>query len=215
MPDLASEQKDIFAAQEVYDDQITLRAGVEIGQPHAAPEQARALIQTYPFDYVIGSIHQLADDMDLYFYRYETIHPDEFWEKYFAEVRELLAFGEIQILAHLDYPLRVMKLPHNQPSLKGYMNYVDEVLKLLIAKDIALESNTKGLYGWQQEVGPEAFVLTRYRELGGKLLTVGSDSHTPETVARGIPQALERLRAAGFRAVTDFENKNIIQHAIA
>lgn len=215
MPDLASEQKDIFAAQEVYGEQITLRAGVEIGQPHAAPEQARALIQTYPFDYVIGSIHQLSDDMDLYFYRYETIHPDEFWEKYFAEVRELLAFGHIQILAHLDYPLRVMKLPHNQPSLKGYMNYVDEVLKLLIAKDIALESNTKGLYGWQQEVGPEAFVLTRYRELGGELITVGSDSHAPETVARGIPRALERLRAAGFRAVTDFENKNIIQHAIA
>lgn len=96
----------------------------------------------------------------------------------------------------LDYPLRVMKLPHNQPSLKGYMNYVDEVLKLLIAKDIALESNTKGLYGWQQEVGPEAFVLTRYRELGGELITVGSDSHAPETVARGIPRALERLRAA-------------------
>ena len=215
MPDLASEQKDIFAAQEVYGEQITLRAGVEIGQPHAAPEQARALIQTYPFDYVIGSIHQLADDMDLYFYRYETIHRDKFWEKYFAEVRELLAFGHIQILAHLDYPLRVMKLPHNQPSLKGYMNYVDEVLKLLIAKDIALESNTKGLYGWQQEVGPEAFVLTRYRELGGELITVGSDSHAPETVARGIPRALERLRAAGFRAVTDFENKNIIQHAIA
>ena len=151
----------------------------------------------------------------MYFYRYETIHPDEFWEKYFAEVRELLAFGHIQILAHLDYPLRVMKLPHNQPSLKGYMNYVDEVLKLLIAKDIALESNTKGLYGWQQEVGPEAFVLTRYRELGGELITVGSDSHAPETVARGIQPALERLRAAGFRAVTDFENKNIIQHAIA
>lgn len=68
MPDLASEQKDIFAAQEVYGEQITLRAGVEIGQPHAAPEQACALIQTYPFDYVIGSIHQLSDDMDLYFY---------------------------------------------------------------------------------------------------------------------------------------------------
>lgn len=214
MPDLAAEQKDILDAQKVYQDKITLRAGVEIGQPHAAPEQAHALIQTYPFDYVIGSIHQLADGMDLYFYQYEFIHPDEFWEKYFAEVRELLAFGEIQILAHLDYPLRVMKLPHNQPSLKGYMNYVDEVLRLLIAKDIALESNAKGLYGWQKEVGPEDFVLTRYKELGGTLITVGSDSHAPETVACGITRALERLRAAGFRFVTDFDKKRIIQHTL-
>lgn len=214
MPDLAAEQKDILDAQDAYQGKITLRAGVEIGQPHAAPEQAHALIQTYPFDYVIGSIHQLSDDMDLYFYQYEFIHPDEFWEKYFIEVRELLAFGDMQILAHLDYPLRVMKLPHNQPSLKGYKNYVDEVLRLLIDKNIALESNAKGLYGWQKEVGPEDFVLTRYKELGGELITVGSDSHAPETVARGIPRALERLQAAGFRFVTDFDKKRIIQHTL-
>lgn len=212
--DLTAQQKEIEACRETYGRKITLRAGVEMGQPHAAPELADALLETYAFDYVIGSIHQLSNDMDMYFLRYENIHPDDFWKAYFEQMHHMLEYGKFHILGHIDYPLRVMKLPHNRPSLRGYMDYVDEVLREIRDKGIALESNTKGMFGWQQQPGPEDFILQRYHELGGELITVGSDSHGLETIARGIPEALERIRQAGFRYVTDFADGTPIQHGI-
>lgn len=204
MPDLAAQQKDIDACRTK---EIILRKGVEIGQPHAAPDLADALQQKYHFDYVIGSVHQLSNDMDFYFYRYETIHPDVFWDAYFNEIEAMLQYGRFQILGHINYPLRVIKLCSNCPSLKGYMDRVECILKRLVERGIALESNTKGL-------GLEQFVLQRYRELGGELVTVGSDSHAPETVARGIPQELERLKNIGFRYITDFKDGKPIQHIL-
>lgn len=212
--DLTAQQKEIEACREKYATKITLRTGVEIGQPHAAPELADALLETYHFDYVISSVHQLSNDMDMYFLRYDVIYPDDFWKAYFEQMQHMLSYGKFHILGHIDYPLRVMKLPHNRPSLRGYMDYVDEVLRKIRDQGIALESNTKGMFGWQQEPGPEAFVLQRYHELGGELITVGSDSHVPETIARGIPEALERIRQAGFRYVTDFADGTPIQHRI-
>ena len=94
------------------------------------------------------------------------------------------------------------------------MERVDIILKGIIERGIALECNTKGLLGWQQAVGPEDFVLARYHELGGEYITTGSDSHAPEAIGTGIPQALDRLRAFGFAYVTDFENRTAIQHKL-
>lgn len=212
--DIAAQQRDIALCREKYRGKITLRSGIELGQPHAAPDLADALLEQYPFDYVIGSIHHLADDMDMYFVNYAHKNPDVFLEEYFSEMETMLRYGKFHILGHIDYPLRVMKLPHNQPSLKGYMQYVDEILKQLIARGIALECNTKSLFGWQKALGPEDCVLARYRELGGELITVGSDSHAPETIARGVPQALERLKQFGFCYITDFADGKPIQHRL-
>ena len=212
--DIAAQQKDIDACREAYDGKITLRKGIELGQPHTAPDLADQLLTSNSFDYVIGSIHHLSDDMDMYFARYEQRNPNDVMEDYFSETQKMLRYGKFQILGHIDYPLRVMKLPHNQPSLKGYMDYVDEVLKQLITCGIALECNTKSLFGWQQALGPEDCVLVRYHELGGELITVGSDSHAPETIGRGIPQALARLKQFGFSYVTDFADGKPIQHIL-
>lgn len=214
LPDIAAQQRDIAACREEFVGTITLRAGIEMGQPHAAPELADKLQKEFSFDYVIGSIHQTAADMDMYFYRYENINQNDFLHAYFDEMEAMLAYGHFQILGHIDYPLRVMKLPHNRPSLKGYMERVDIILKGIIERGIALECNAKGLFGWQQSVGPEDFVLTRYRELGGTYITAGSDSHAPESIGAGIPQALDRLRAFGFAYITDFENGKAIQHRL-
>ena len=214
MPDLAAQQRELEQCRRQYDGRILLRAGVEMGQPHAAPDLADRILETYRFDYVIGSIHHMPDDMDMYFLNYENLHQDEVLHAYFDEMDAMLRYGNFHILGHIDYPLRVMKLPHNHPSLKGYMDRVDTVLRRLVETGIALECNTKSLLGWQQAVGPEDFVLRRYRELGGEYVTVGSDSHSPDRIAYGIPQALGRLRELGFGYVTDFAGGKPIQHAL-
>lgn len=214
MADLAAQQRELEQCRRQYDGRILLRAGVEMGQPHAAPDLADRMLETYRFDYVIGSIHHMPDDMDMYFLNYENLHQDEVLHTYFDEMDAMLRYGKFHILGHIDYPLRVMKLPYNHPSLKGYMDRVDTVLRRLVETGIALECNTKSLLGWQQAVGPEDFVLRRYRELGGEYVTVGSDSHSPDRIAHGIPQALAYLRDLGFDYVADFAGGKPIQHAL-
>lgn len=213
-PDLAAQQREIDTCARRYDGQISLRKGVELGQPHAAPHLADQVLQNNSFDYIIGSIHHMPSDMDLYFQKYENLNADDIIYTYFDEIDAMMQYGKFHILGHIDYPLRVLKLPHNRPSLKGYMDRVDGILRQLIDKGIALECNTKGLLGWQQAVGPEDFVLERYRELGGVYVTVGSDSHAPECIGYGVPQALERLKTAGFTYVTDFVGGQTVQHRL-
>lgn len=212
--DLVAQQHELERCRALFDGRIVLRAGVEMGQPHAAPHLADKIRQQYSFDYIIGSIHHMPDDMDMYFEKYENLHADDVMHSYFDEMDAMLRYANFQILGHIDYPLRVMKLPHNRPSLKGYMDRVDCVLHVLVDAGIALESNTKSLLGWQKSVGPEDFVLARYRELGGEYITVGSDSHAPENIGYGVPLALARLEAAGFRYVTDFAGGQPIQHRL-
>ena len=212
--DLMAQQEEIHACMQRWGDRITLRRSVEMGNPQAAPDLADQLLETHDFDYTIGAVHHLENDMDLYFYRYDTVDQSNFLHSYFDEMERMIRYGKFHILAHIDYPLRVMKLPYNKPSFKGYMDRVDDILKEIIIRGIALECNTKGLLGWQQTVGPERFVLDRYQELGGEYITVGSDSHAPQTIGLGTQQALDRIRDAGFRYVTDYENGKAIQHKL-
>ncbi|MDO5546994.1 MAG: histidinol-phosphatase HisJ family protein [Eubacteriales bacterium] len=207
LADVEAERVDIERCREKYRGQISILAGVEIGQPHGNPEAARKFLSEHRFDYLIGSLHAMPNDIDLYFHEYEKLDCDAVLQEYFDEVERMLDFGGFQILGHIDYPLRVMKLPDNHPTFAGFMDRVEPILQTLIDRGIALESNAKSLMGWQKQVGPEDFVLERYREMGGELLTVGSDSHSPKTMGNGIEQAMERLRAIGFRHVYTFEQK--------
>ncbi len=203
--DVEQERQDILHCREQYGERIKLLIGVEIGQPHASPDAADIFLQQHIFDYCIGSLHAMPNDLDLYFHKYAELDCDQLLQEYFDEVEAMIAYGKFQVLGHLDYPLRVMKLPNNHPTFAGYMDRVEIILKKLIENGIALESNAKSLLGWQKQVGPEDFVLKRYQELGGELLSVGSDSHSPSTMGNGVKEAMERLRSMGFSYLTMFE----------
>lgn len=208
--DVDAEREDILECRKKYGAKIDLLAGVEIGQPHANPKAADAFLAGRSFDYIIGSLHAMPNDIDLYFLEYQKLDCDRVLTEYFDEVNAMLEYGRFHVLGHIDYPLRVMKLPDNHPTFAEYMDRVEEILRKLIDRGIALESNAKSLLGWQKQVGPETFVLERYREMGGELVTVGSDSHSPKTIGNGIDIALERLRSLGFRYVNSFKEGKIV-----
>ena len=212
--DLIARHKEIQQCRQQWGDKIILREGIELGQPNCAQQLTEQFLQKYSFDYIIGSVHHLKDDMDFYFYHYENVNENDFLNAYFDEIEHMIQYGKFHILGHIDYPLRVMKLPNNQPSLKEYMDRVDVILHMIIERGIALECNTKGLFGWQQMVGPELFILERYHELGGEYITIGSDSHAPKNIGYGVDLALERIRTTGFRYVTDYQQGCAIQHTI-
>lgn len=205
--DVEARQRDIARCQSEYAGALTILTGAEVGQVHAGTG-AEAFIEAYAFDVVIGSLHvRRSNDTDIYFQPFAELDYDQFLDEYFTELLALACHGGFDVLAHIDYPLRVMKLADNHPTFVGWEERIAQVLRAIIERDIALEINAAGLFGWQKQVGPPRFVLDLYKNLGGSLLSIGSDSHCAPDVGRGIAECIAHAKDAGFHEITMFQNR--------
>ena len=202
------ERSQAFRAARSASDFPELLYGVEIGNAIDMPRETESFLSRRTFDLVIGAIHFLPGGEDIY----KLPYPDagavgRMFRQYFSSLKALVEMGNFDTLAHLDYPLRVLKGKVAEPSVLAYRDRVETVLEELVRKDIALEVNTRGSYDWQGRIGPEDWVLRRYRELGGRLVTIGSDAHTAKNVGAGFSQAVEALRRTGFREYAVYRNR--------
>lgn len=190
--------------------------GIELGQPSYAPEIAERILNSQNFDVVLGSIHNLRNGFDPYYadaFTESEVH--EFLKEYFYEMINLCEWGNFDVLAHLTYPLRYFFAKSGiTVDLNNYKTEVDEILRLIAKKDIALEINTAGLRQKLNKLQPETDVVKRFRELGGKYISVGSDAHYASDLAKDIPEAFKSALLAGFENITLFQNRSPIQMSI-
>jgi histidinol-phosphatase (PHP family) len=154
----------------------------------------------------------LPDGSDIYKLPYRTAEEiDDMFRQHFLSMQALAAYGGFDILAHLDYPIRKLRGKIPNTSMLAYRDLIEPVLELLVQKNIALEINTRGTYDWQNRVGPEDWVLERYRELGGKYVTIGSDAHVTKYVGAGFTEAVAALKRTGFDSYTIYKDRCPVQ----
>lgn len=186
--------------------------GVELGNPHEFPQETEYFLADRKFDFIIGSVHFLPDGSDIYKLPYRTAEEtDDMFRQHFLSMQALAAYGGFDILAHLDYPIRKLRGKIPNTSMLAYRDLIEPVLELLVQKNIALEINTRGTYDWQNRVGPEDWVLERYRELGGKYVTIGSDAHVTKYVGAGFTEAAAALKRTGFDSYTIYKDRCPVQ----
>lgn len=190
--------------------------GIELGQPTYAPDIAKRILASQKFDVVIGSIHNLRNGYDPYYGdSFTEDEAEKFMKEYFFEMTELCKFGDFDVLAHLTYPLRYFYAKSGiLINLNNYKTQVDDILKIISEKDIALEINTAGLRQKLSRLQPEQDVVKRFRELGGKLISVGSDAHFADDVGKGIIDAYKCALGAGFNEITLFQGRCPVQMSI-
>ena len=194
--------------KEQYSDHITLLTGIELGlQPHLNTELTE-LLKSHDFDFVIGSSH-LCDKIDPYYAEYwhgKTEYQATY--RYFESILENLhAFDDIDVYGHIDYVVRYGPTQADNYSYSKYKEILDEILKTLIAKNIGLELNTGGLKYGLGFAHPHTDVLKHYKELGGEIITIGSDAHKPEHLAYDFSKVPSILKEAGFKYYTIFKNR--------
>ena len=193
--------------REKYKNKIQLFFGVEFGmQPHLGPafEEYTAI---HPFDFVIGSNH-LVRGMDPYYPEaFEGYTEDSTYRRYFEELlTEVTNCSSFDVMGHLDYIVRYGPNQNRSYSYEKYQDVIDEILRTVISKGKGIECNTSGL----RNLGvphPMPQILTRYREMGGEILTIGSDAHVPEHLGFGFDRIGEILKACGFRYYTTFAER--------
>ena len=199
-----AELKEEFAGK------IDIGIGIELGaQPHI-PGMLNELASGYPFDFVINSTH-LVKRIDPYdtriYFRDRT--EKEGLRLYFEEVlANLNVFEDYDSAGHIDYAFRY--LPSHSRDYAPYPEYgdvLDEILKTVIDKGKCLEINTAGLKTGLTFAHPHPEILKRYRELGGELITTGSDAHNPAQIGKYFDVTGDLLTNLGFRYYAVFRNR--------
>ena len=193
---------------EKYAGKCKILFGIELGlQPHLT-QRLTTLTASYPFDFVIGSAH-LVDGKDPYYPEFfEAYGEKRAYEHYFEQCGEYIkAFPQIDTFGHLDYIVRYGPNQNKYYSYKEYSDYIDEILRLLIHNGIALEINTGSFKYGMNVTNPNFDIIKAYRQMGGELITVGSDAHVPEFIANKFDFVAELLTAANFQYYTEFKER--------
>lgn len=212
--------------QEEYAGKLNIRIGIELGLRTYLKDYYEELTKKYPFDFVIGSVHNVPYKKDA---EGNILYTDPAAEKLFTDRTDKEAYRLMmettlenvrtsdcfQTLGHLDYVVRYGKSREKEYSYTDYADIIDEILKLLIEKEKGLEVNSAGLKYGLPFAHPHPDVLKRYRELGGEIITIGADAHKPEHIAYDFAKAEEILKSCGFKYYTEFfEQKPVFKQLI-
>lgn len=201
----------IGTLKETYKDRITLLMGIECGiRPYLA-NRYDELLNSYDFDFVISSSH-LASDLDVYYPEYwEGITEEEGYLTYFNTILDNLnSYSNFDVYGHLDYVIRYGPSKGRNYQYLQFKDIFDEILKKIISMGKGIEVNTAGYKYGLGHPHPNTEILKRYKELGGTILTIGSDAHKPEHLAYDFNEVKKLLLSLGFTQYTVFEGRNPI-----
>lgn len=200
--------KRLLTLKEQYQEQIDLAVGVELGLQPYLSKKHHNLIFSHSFDFVIGSIH-LVHCKDPYFPSYfEGRSEDEAYLEYFECIlQNLAAYSNFDVFGHLDYVVRYGPNQNRYYSYEKFREIIDEILRLLIKKEIGLEVNTGGYKYGLGMPNPYKAIILRYRELGGRIVTFGSDAHEPQYLGYKFDRVGKLLKECGFTSYFIFHNR--------
>ena len=193
---------------------LKLRKGVEFGLTTWNKQEAEHFLGLWDFDFVIGSVHY-AGGYDPYFEQFwQGITFEEAIQKYLKQVLDCVKIHDnFDVLGHLTYVCKSEHNPtHSGVSYEEVKDITDEILKILVDKGKGIEVNTSGV----DRVGdflPSLDYVKRFRELGGEIVTIGSDAHDRTRVGQYTKEALEMIGKV-FPYVCTFEKRKPVFHKL-
>lgn len=200
----------VTSLKEQYGD-FNILCGTELGQPLADLEIAEKAVSDPRLDFVIGSLHQLPDEKDFYYINYYNMTADEINDllrRYFTEIYNMCRWGKFDVLGHLTYCLRYMKIRNGiTPDMRPFDELITESLRTLAEKGKGIEINTSGLRQGFGACFPSLKYVKLFKELGGEIITVGSDAHKIRDLGSNISEGMEIAKAAGFNAICYFKER--------
>ncbi|MDD4617911.1 MAG: histidinol-phosphatase HisJ family protein [Bacteroidales bacterium] len=212
--DPAEQQQEIDIVQK--GTQVKILKGVEIGLQPENLSDIRTFLKDHTFDTVIASIH-FVDGVDPYYgVYYEGKQEMQAYERYLEVMLQMIEeYPDFDILGHYDYIARYAPYSKRTILYKDHPDIFDSIFRFLEYNGKALEINTntyRERNGKSPVLDPD--VLKRYAELGGELLTIGSDAHTPERFGENFHQYLATAQKCGIKYISFFEKRKAVPRKI-
>ena len=189
-----------FAEYKKYHSESVL-LGIEIGMRSDCLDENCRLVEAYPFDYVIGSVH-VVDNIDIYTPEfYQGRSKEEVYRQYFGAMLQCVTcYDGIHSLGHIDYIARYARFTDPEVYYSDFGEHIDDVLTMLALKGKALEINTRRL-GSKEAIKILMPIYKRFYEVGGRLVTIGSDAHRVTEIGRGLAEGLEMADRSKLKVV--------------
>lgn len=211
--DLEAYTRTLDEKKQHYHGQIRIKKGIELGLQLEELEECQRVTDAYHFDFILGSFHA-SQGKELYGGSFfEGRSATDSYRAFYEEMYSCLSkFREYSVVGHFNI---VDRYTDEIPPFRVYGDIVEEILKLMIQDEKGLEINTSSFrYGMGSLTTPSSQVLKLYHELGGTIITTGSDAHMPEDLGYRLAESLDLLRTYGFRWITSFTDRIPTQHSI-
>lgn len=206
--------KEIERVRQLYSGKIAVKMGMEFGvQTHTIP-QFETLFRWYPFDFIILSIHQV-EDKEFWTQDFQSGRTQqEYNERYYEEMLQVVkVYKSYSVLGHMDLIKR-----YDQAGIYPFEKvkpFIAEILKIVITDGKGIEVNTSShRYGLSESM-PSAELLRLYRDLGGEIVTIGSDSHAPAHLGAYLREAKAQLLDLGFQSFCTYQHMQPVFHSLA
>ncbi len=199
---------EITALKGLYEGRLKVLRAIEAGiQPHVIQE-TRNIVGSFPFDYVLASVH-IIDGVDPYLREYYSNKTkQEAYGRYLEEIYAMVTgFDDFDMVGHFEYIIRYAQYDDRSLRYADHSGVLDSILKELIRQGRGFEVNTGTYRDPSASVEYDFDVLKRYRELGGELVCLGSDAHRKEHIGLRFDYYAQMLRNAGFTHTVHFENR--------
>ncbi len=197
--------------KERYSDKITLICGTELGQAQECPDVAEKVFSDKRLDFVIGSLHQLPHTEDFALIDYSQMSQDEvtkLLDRYFDEVCKLCKNPKFDVLGHLTYTLRYIEGEYGfKVNMEKYDEVIAESFRSLARNGKGIEINTSGLRQKYGRAFPEEKYVRLFKDLGGEIISLGSDAHFVEHLGAHIGRGAEIAKSAGFDRIAYFAER--------
>jgi len=197
--------KEIAECQKKYSDKIKIYKGIELGNPCFDEALSGKAMAFGDYDFVLASVHKSGDMLDYFYADYLNSDIDILLTNYFKEALKTANYYNFDSLAHLTYPLRYIMEIGLEFHIERYFPLIDEIFRILIKNEKALELNTSGLRKKMNTTMPDRGLMQRYKDIGGRLVTIGSDAHHKEDIGANLADAIKILSDCGFKEYVIYE----------
>lgn len=190
--------------KKVYKNDINIKVGLEADYIKGYEDRIVDLLEPYPFDYLIGSVHFLgewdfSDSRHMYGWQQRDI--DEIYTEYFLTVQSLAKSGIYDIIGHFDVIKKYGHRPKNDMT-----EIIGTTLDVIKQSDMAMEINTSGLNKVVEEIYPASNIVEKavQKEIP---FTLGSDAHKPESVHERLDVGRKLLQQLGVNKLATFDQR--------
>lgn len=206
--------KETLETAEQFKGKLKILKGIEIGEGIWNEKYTKEILSSHNFDVIISSVHAVRyknhtnpySTIDFSSWSFEEI--DRYMNTYFDDVLEMLEKIDCDIMAHLTCPLRYINGKYNKNiDSRKYESKICRILQFIIDNSIALEINTSGIGTPYNNFMPDEWIIKKFRDMGGRLITLGSDAHISANLGNGFDEAIKLLKKYGFTGYYYYENR--------
>ena len=203
----AQYMQDLERCRDLFGDRLTILAGAEVDFNTGIASQVETFLGSHEFDFVIGSVHygELGEIIFPEYFATRTV--DDVMKAYLEQIQAAAETGWFDTIGHIDLPKRYRPAESSPYDPLAVESSLRPALQSIISGGMSFEINTSGLRQAPRTSMPGPQIVALYVSMGGSRMTVGSDSHVPDTIGAGIDETLDMLQLCGISSVGSFRRR--------